>query len=84
MPHESFLAVFTLYLIAGMFSMSIAIALAHVKHRTWVMWGVLCLFFPPFVVWLYLLPRRAEPAPYEKESEGWFDAHGRDKAGWWN
>lgn len=84
MPQENALAIFTMYLVAGLFSMSVAIALAHIKHRTWVMWGLLCLFVPPFVLLLLLLPRRAGPAPFERESEEWFDAHGQDKAGWWS
>jgi len=63
------LAFFTVYLVAALFSMSLAIALAHYKHRTWVLWGVMCTFFPPLVLILILLPRRAGPAPFEVESD---------------
>jgi len=75
----SILAWFTAYLIVAMLAGSLAVALAHVKHRTWLLWGGICMFFPIFLPLLVLLPRREGPAPFEDESNG----PGDDDPGWW-
>jgi uncharacterized membrane protein len=74
-------AFLTIYLVVALFAMSVGIALAHIKKRLTLLWGVLCLFFPPFVFVLFFLPRRKEAPAYEHESytdkleenDGWFN-----------
>jgi hypothetical protein len=77
------MAYFTIYLIAVILAASLATGLAHIKHRTWLLWGTICIFFPPAVFILLFLSKREGPAPYEDESndeefndterdEGWF------------
>ena len=61
------LAHFTLYLIASLTAAMLATALAHAKHRTWMLWGIASMFFPPVVLILLFLPARSGPAPYEQE-----------------
>jgi len=61
------LANFTLYLIASLSAAILATALAHAKHRTWMLWGIMSMFFPPVVLILLVLPARTGPAPYEQE-----------------
>ena len=73
------LAGFTIYLIIVLVSTILGITLAHYKNRIWVLWGVVCLFFPPMLLLLVLLPKRVGLAPFARESigpseqdEGWF------------
>ncbi len=81
------LAIFTYYLIAAVISATLATGLAHLKHRTWLLWGILCLFLPPLVFLLMLLPHRKGPAPYEQEYsddndiEDEYDDGRRDRGG---
>lgn len=85
MKQETIAAYLTIYIIVALFSMSLGIALAHMKHRVWVMWALLCLFVPPLVGVLLFLPKRAGPAPYEKEADSWeHDDKNQDGIGWWS
>jgi len=81
--HTMMLTYFTLYLLVALLSSTLAIGLAHSKHRTWMLWGIMSLFFPPMVILLLIMPKRKGPAPFEEESvdgehddpnkdEGWF------------
>ncbi len=63
------LAYLTFFLMASISAMILATALAHVKHRTWLLWGIASMFFPPAVLILLFLPARAGPAPFEQEYE---------------
>jgi hypothetical protein len=67
------LAQFTLYLIASLSAAILATALAHAKHRTWMLWGIMSMFFPPVVLILLFLPARSGPAPYEQEYRDEYD-----------
>ena len=62
------LTIVTIYMAAGLFAMGLAVALAHAKQRAWLVWGIFCLFFPPLVIILVLLPKRATPALYADAS----------------
>ncbi len=62
------LAFFTIYLVVALLALGLATGLAHIKHRTWLLWGIMSLFFPPVVLVLIFLPARSGPAPYEEES----------------
>ena len=64
------LATFTIFLVVSLFSAAIATALAHRKNRTWLLWGIMCMFLPPLVLILFFLPMRSGPAPFERESNG--------------
>lgn len=61
------LAQLTIYLIASLSAAILATALAHVKHRTWMAWGITSMFFPPVILILLFLPTRSGPAPFEQE-----------------
>ncbi|MCP4936572.1 MAG: hypothetical protein GY927_20830 [bacterium] len=64
------LAIFTIILVVSLISATIATALAHRKNRTWLLWGIMCMFLPPLVFILIFLPTRSGPAPFERESNG--------------
>ena len=64
------LAVFTFYLIGMLLAVALAVGLAHRKRRIWLLWGIMCLFFPPMVIVLLLLPKREGIPPYERASNG--------------
>ncbi len=64
------LAYFTIYLVVAMIAATVATVLAHKKRRTWLLWGIMCMFFPPLVFVLIFLPKRNGPAPFEQESNG--------------
>jgi hypothetical protein len=70
------LAYFTAYLIAAVLSSTLAVSLAHYKNRTWLLWGAMCLFFPPMVLMLLALSKRSGAAPYEDEANGPGDDEG--------
>ena len=76
---------FTLYLLASLIAAILATGLAHAKHRTWMLWGIAAMFFPPVVLILLFLPARSGPAPYEEEYSDDDDLEydeGRRDRGW--
>ncbi len=80
-------AQFTIFLIASLSAGILATALAHAKRRTWLLWGIMSMFFPPAVLVLLFLPVRDGPPPYEQEYtddndiEDAYDDGRRDRGG---